>query len=54
VNQTGYGIDYQNFIEVSYQKKGIYKVCFEKKSTTVMEVHFDITTEDDLTFHAGK
>ena len=39
-HQTGFGIEYKNYIEVQYKDAGNYTLCFIKKSAGVADVSF--------------
>lgn len=52
--ESGTGAEHQTYLEVVLPRAGEGQVCFEKESSNSLEVHFEITHEEQQMAHAGR
>jgi hypothetical protein len=53
-HETGFGIDYNSTLEISYEQPGNYTFCFLKQNPQPTRVTFEIINEDDTSEAVGK
>ena len=54
INQTGSDINYHHYLEIKFNETGLYPICFEKVTSKVAEVQYDILKESEKMRTAGK
>jgi hypothetical protein len=52
--ESGAGADHETYLEVEMPRKGEGELCFEREGSASLDVHFEITHEEQQLAHAGR